>query len=87
MSTISPTTTIVSAILIVVVLVIALSLRGKIKRNERGNEFFPWEREAAQGDRLLETEEANEEEDAEESEEEVIGEEGLEGEYDEDEEE
>ena len=30
----------------VVALVIALSLRGKIKRNESsGNEFFPWERE------------------------------------------
>jgi hypothetical protein len=53
MNTISPTTTIVSAILIVVVLIIALSLRGKIKRNERGNEFFPWEREQAQGDRFL----------------------------------
>jgi hypothetical protein len=50
---ISPGATIVSAILIVVVLIIAFKLRGKIKRNERGNEFLPWEREAATGDGLL----------------------------------
>ena len=53
MNTISPTVTIVSAILIVVVLIIAFSLRGKIKRTERGNEFFPWERDAAQGNEVL----------------------------------
>ena len=50
MSTISPVVSAISAILIVVVLIIAFKLREKIKRNERGNEFFPWEREAAQGD-------------------------------------
>ena len=45
MNEISPVTTIVSAILLVVVLMIALNLRKKIKRNEEsGNEFSPWER-------------------------------------------
>jgi len=38
----SPAITVVSAILVVVVLAIALSLRGKIKRTERGNEFLFW---------------------------------------------
>ena len=60
MITISPTTTIVSAILIVVVLIIAFNLRGKIKRTERGNEFLPGEREAAQGDGPLEIKEDEE---------------------------
>ena len=41
-SELSPIITIVSAILIVAVLIIALSLRGKIKRTERGNEFLFW---------------------------------------------
>ena len=41
---ISQELTVVSAILIVIVLIIAFNLRGKIKRNESGNEFFPWER-------------------------------------------
>jgi len=38
----SPAVTVVSAILVVVVLALALSLRGKIKRSERGNEFLFW---------------------------------------------
>jgi hypothetical protein len=54
----------------VVVLIIAFSLRKKIKRNERGNEFFPWEREAAQGDGVLlpdnDSEESDEDGDDEE---------------------
>jgi len=41
-SELSPGVTIVSAILVVVVLIIALSLRGKINRTERGNEFLFW---------------------------------------------
>jgi hypothetical protein len=53
MTSISPTTTIISAILLVVVLIIALNLRKKIKRNERGNEYLPWERDAAQGNEVL----------------------------------
>ena len=53
MSSISPTTTVISAILLVVVLIIAFSLRKKIKRNERGNEFFPWERDEAQGNEVV----------------------------------
>jgi hypothetical protein len=56
MITISPTVTIISAILIVVVLIIAFRIRGKIQRNERGNEFFPWERTEAQGDDELHVE-------------------------------
>ena len=62
----------ISAILIVVVLIIAFKLREKIKKTERGNEFFPWEREAAQGDDMPEDEnnpddiDVNEEEDDEE---------------------
>ena len=38
----SPAVTIISAVLVVVVLVIALSLRNKIQRTERGNEFLFW---------------------------------------------
>jgi len=53
MISISPTTTIISAILLVVVLIIAFSLRKNIKRNERGNEFFPWERDEAQGNEVI----------------------------------
>jgi len=53
MSSISPTTTVISAILLVVVLIVAFSLRKKIKRNERGNEFFPWERDEAQGNEVV----------------------------------
>jgi len=53
MSSISPTTTIISAILLVVILIVAFSLRKKIKRNERGNEFFPWERDEAQGNEVI----------------------------------
>jgi len=41
-SELSPAVTIVSAVLVVVVLIIALSLRGKINRTERGNEFLFW---------------------------------------------
>jgi len=41
-SELSPTVTVISAILVVVVLVIALSLRNKISRTERGNEFLFW---------------------------------------------
>ena len=66
MNTITPSATIISAILIVVVLIAAFNLRGKIKRNERGNEFFPWEREAHSADKLFETgedENKNEDED------------------------
>ena len=45
MTSITPTAAVVSAILMVVVLIIALKLRGKIEKNEEsGNEFFPWER-------------------------------------------
>ena len=55
MNEINPVTTIVSAILLVVVLMIALNLRKKIKRNEEsGNEFSPWER----ADKLKAPEEA-----------------------------
>ena len=62
MDTITPATTIISAILIVVVLVIAFNLRGKIKRTERGNEFMPWERDSAQGNALrIENDEEDEE--------------------------
>ena len=61
MITISPTVTVVSAILIVVVLIIAFNLRGKIKKTDRGNEFLPWERDAAQGNGPLEIEEDEEE--------------------------
>jgi len=42
---ISPVVTIVSAILIVVVLIIAFNLRDKIKKTDSGNEFLPWERQ------------------------------------------
>ena len=41
-SELSPGVTIVSAVLVVVVLVIALSLRNKIQKTERGNEFLFW---------------------------------------------
>jgi len=41
-SELTPVVTIVSAVLVVVVLIIALSLRDKIKRTERGNEFLFW---------------------------------------------
>jgi hypothetical protein len=63
MITISPVITIISAILIVVVLIIAFSIRGKIQRHERGNEFFPWERAEAQGDDDLHVETDEETED------------------------
>ena len=65
MTNITPGATIVSAILIVVVLIIAFNLRGKIKRNERGNEFFPWERETHDEDKLIETEEDEDEDEDE----------------------
>jgi hypothetical protein len=55
-NTISPLVSAISAILIVVVLIVAFKLREKIKKNERGNEFFPWEREAAQGGDMPEDE-------------------------------
>jgi hypothetical protein len=68
LSTISPTTTIISAILIVVVLIIAFNLRGKIKRNESGNEFLPWERaERMKGlDDMVDEYESNDDEDGKE---------------------
>ena len=56
MNTISPGATVVSAILMVVVLIVAFRLRGRITRSERGNEFFPWERAAHSADKLFETE-------------------------------
>jgi len=73
-SELSPVITVVSAILIVAVLIVALSLRGKIKRTERGNEFLFWgkqledaqindaQNDEAQGD-LEEDEDEEDEED------------------------
>ena len=63
----SPVVTVISAVLVVVVLIIALSLRNKIKRTERGNEFLFWGKqlEEAQINKELEddTEEEADEED------------------------
>jgi len=41
-SELTPAVTIISAVLVVVVLILALSLRNKIKRTERGNEYLFW---------------------------------------------
>jgi len=41
----TPVVTVVSGVLVVVVLIVALSLRNKIKRTERGNEFLFWGKE------------------------------------------
>jgi len=41
----TPVVTVVSGVLVVVVLIVALSLRNKIKRTERGNEFLIWGKE------------------------------------------
>ena len=61
----SPVVTVVSAVLVVVVLIIALSLRNKIKRTERGNEFLFWGKKNEELDNAMEEEE-NEEDETEE---------------------
>ena len=88
MNEISPIVTIVSAVLIVVVLIIALNLREKIKKTESGNEFLPWERhgkmnlpEEIEADLARGDDEEYEEYDEDEYDEEGYDEEG----YDEDE--
>jgi len=69
-SELSPGVAIVSAILVVVVLVIALSLRNKIQRTERGNEFLFWgkqlEEDQIEEEQIEETQDDLEEEDSEE---------------------
>ena len=66
-SELSPTVTVISAVLVVVVLVIALSLRNKISRTERGNEFLFWGKQLEEPPiEPVEDEEAREDEATEE---------------------
>jgi len=69
-SELSPVVTVVSAILVAVVLIIALSLRTKIKRTERGNEFLFWgkRQEEDEIENALEYEEDGENDDEDETE-------------------
>ena len=66
----SPVVTVVSAVLVAVVLIIALSLRTKIKRTERGNEFLFWgkRQEEDEINNALEYEEDGENDDEDETE-------------------
>ena len=72
-SELSPGVAVVSAILVVVVLAIALSLRNKITKTERGNEFIFWGKEKEEGElleakleaQITDTEEESNEEDEE----------------------
>jgi len=69
-SELSPGVAIVSAVLVVVVLVIALSLRNKIQKTERGNEFLFWgkqlEEEQIEEELMKEAQDVLEEEGSEE---------------------
>ena len=72
-SELTPVVTVVSGVLVVVVLIIALSLRNKIKRTERGNEFLFWGKEeeedqineAMLGEEIKDLEENDEEDETE----------------------
>jgi len=64
----SPVVTVISAVLVVVVLIIALSLRNKIKRTERGNEFLFWGKQLEEAQINEELEDDTEEEADEEDE-------------------
>jgi len=67
-SELSPVVTIVSAVLVVVVLVIALTLRNKIKRTEKGNEFLFWGKQLEEDEinKALDSEDSDAEDDSEE---------------------
>jgi len=65
----TPVVTVVSGVLVVVVLIIALSLRNKIKRTERGNEFLFWGKDQEE-DQINEALIGEEQEDLEENDEE-----------------